>query len=557
LKLVDAPKARIILFYSKLQWPQWPIWPPLDLFAIATALMHEGYEVTVIDSRAGEKAREQLIAELPGALFIGISVMFGNQINNMLEDVRLIKSIRPDIPVAIGGWFPSLFPDSLFDSPLIDIVVVGPGDFNTPEVANRLLEGRSMEGIEGIYAREGGAIVRNPFGHLPDIRKTHPIPYELLGIQNYIHPNGWLIMITSRGCPGQCNFCSISCLSPKRWTALRPERSVDEMAELVRLGAQAVRILDTDFCADIKRVEQICRLILERGLKVRWEILARHWNLRRMTDEQIRLMRLAGCTEIECGVETGSQRLANAIVKDTNVEEVPNTFKRFVENGIRWKINFMFGLPTETDEDLRKTLLLLYEMWKLGDKAAHFQLFRYTPVPGGDKASDSVWEQTTFDHKPVNLSLQELADFPVIDMEPGRMFWISEEHEVNVRRVHYFYAPLAFIPGSLDPKYKKPLWRLFLRLVRPLARWRIRNYQFKFPFEMWLNERLGYRLPHATDDSIGPHDDVLAPPQMGMGISDYEPLQPKVPTMGGELSAPKRVTVRVSPEPVPSAPPGG
>ena len=110
------------------------------------------------------------------------------------------------------------FPDALFDSPLIDLVVVGPGDFNTPEVANRLLEGKSMEGIEGIYAREGGKIVRNPFGHLPDIRKTHPIPYELLGIQNYIHPNGWLIMITSRGCPGQCNFCSISCLSPKRWS---------------------------------------------------------------------------------------------------------------------------------------------------------------------------------------------------------------------------------------------------------------------------------------------------------------------------------------------------
>ncbi|MEX1023841.1 MAG: radical SAM protein [Planctomycetota bacterium] len=532
MQLAEHTKGRVILFYSKLQWPQWPIWPPLDLYAIATALMNDGFEVTLVDSRAEENTRESLAQELEGALFIGISVMFGNQINNMLEDVEFIKSVRPDIPVVIGGWFPALFPDALFDSPLIDIVVVGPGDFNTPEIANRLLDGRSMEGIEGVYAREGDAIVRNPFGHLPDIRKTHRIPYEMLGIQRYIHPNGWLIMITSRGCPGQCNFCSISCLSPKRWTALRAERAVDELAELVALGAQAVRILDTDFCADIKRVEQICRLILERGLEVRWEILARHWNLRRMTDEQIKLMRWAGCTEIEVGVETGSQRLANAIVKDTVVEEVPHTLKRFVDNGIRWKVNFMFGIPTETDEDLKKTLRLVYDMWKLGEKAVHLQLFRYTPVPGGDKSSDNVWEQTTFDHEPTRLSLQELADFPMVDMDPVRMFWISEAHEVNVRRVHYFYAPLAFIPGCLSPSSGTRLWRFCLRLMRPLARWRIRNYQFAFPFEMWLNERFGFSLPHATDDSIGPHDDVLAAPQMGMTISDYEPLQPKVPKPG-------------------------
>ena len=534
MKLVDSPKGRVVLFYSKLQWPQWPIWPPLDLYAIATALLHAGYEVTLIDSRASETSRDELADALPGALFVGISVMFGNQINNMLEDVAFIKEQRPDIPVVIGGWFPALFPDALFDSPLIDIVVVGPGDFNTPEIADRLLSGESMEGIEGVYAREGGEIVRNPFGHLPDIRKTHPIPYEMMGIQRYIHPNGWLIMITSRGCPGQCNFCSISCLSPKRWTALRPKRAVDELQELVRLGAQAVRILDTDFCADIKRVEQICRLILERGIEVRWEILARHWNLRRMSDEQIRLMRWAGCTEIEVGVETGSQRLANAIVKDTQVEETPHTLKRFVENGIRWKVNFMFGIPTETDEDLRQTLLLVYDMWKLGEKAVHLQLFRYTPVPGGDKASDDVWEQTTFDHEPTRLSLQELADFPVIDMEPKRMFWISEEHERNVRRVHYFYAPLAFIPGCLDPKYKRPVWQFFLKLFRPLARWRIRHYQFRFPFEMWLNQRFGFPLPHATDDSIGPHDDVLPAPPMGMGVRDYEPLQPRVPRPGAD-----------------------
>lgn len=211
------------------------------------------------------------------------------------------------------------------------------------------------------------------------------------------------------------------------------------------------------------------------------------------------------------------------------IEETPHTLRRFVENGIRWKINFMFGIPTETDEELAQTLRLICEMTELGEKAVHLQLFRFTPVPGGDKAADGVWEQVTFDHAPTKLSLQELADFPVINMKPERMFWISPEHEVNVRGVHYFYAPLAFIPGCFDPRYGRPVWRSFLRLFRPLARWRCRHYEFRFPFEMWLNERFGYALPNATDDSVGPHDDVLAPPVMGGGISTYEPLQPRVP----------------------------
>ncbi len=203
--------------------------------------------------------------------------------------------------------------------------------------------------------------------------------------------------------------------------------------------------------------------------------------------------------------------------------------QRFIDHGIRWKVNFMFGLPTETDEDLRKTLKLVYRMHARGDKAVHLQLFRYTPVPGGDRSSDDVWEQTTFDHKPTRLTLQELADFPMVDMTPDRMFWISAEHERTVRRVHYFYAPLAFIPGCLDPNYRRPLWQFCLRLLRPLARWRVRNHAFRFPFEMWLNSRFGFDLPHATDNSIGPHDDVLPAPKMGAHVSNYTPLQPKGP----------------------------
>jgi radical SAM superfamily enzyme YgiQ (UPF0313 family) len=543
MKLVDEPKGLVILVFPKLQDPQWPLWSPLDIFAIASSLMHAGYEVCAIDDRVDPEARAKLARDLPGALFVGIGTKFGDQLRNALAIAQEIKAARPDVPIVMGGWFPSLFPDSVFESPHFDIAIVGPGDFCAPEVADRLLAGEGMEGVTGVYARENGAIVRNPKGHLPDIRKTVAIPWAKVGIRHFILQHGWINLFTSRGCPGECNFCAIYCLDPRRWTALPAERVVDDMEALQGLGARAFKVMDTDYCADVRRVEAISRLILERGLRVRYEVLGRQKNLRAMTDEQVRLLRKSGCTEIEMGVEAGSQRLSDLIRKNLQVNETAETVRRFVTYGIRIKANFMFGIPTETEEDLNETLDLMNELLDLGHDAVRFQMFRYTPVPGGDSAVDDVWKELSREDQQ-ELSLKELADFPVTDMEPDRMFWIDESYEPVLRRVYYFYAPLALLIDVDKAFADKPLWARFLMLLRPLARWRIRRHFYRFPFEKWLNDRFGHPMPHATDDGIGPHEEVLPENRdhietfMGDTFNPRPPLEPGVSGNGTLPGAP-------------------
>jgi len=523
MKLVESPRARVLLVYSVPQTPQYPLWAPLEMFTIATALMNAGYAVTLVDMRAGDEARAELEARLPGALFVGVSVKFGDQLGNALRDLERVKHLRPEVPVVAGGWFASLFPESLFESPLVDVVISGPGDFNVVEVADRLLEQRSLAGIAGVSAREQGKRVSTPFGHLPDIRKTHRIPYETVNIARYLHPHGWINAFTSRGCPGECTFCAIYCLDPKRWSALQAERVVDEWEELARLGARAIKVMDTDYCADLRRIEAIARELLRRGLDLRYEVLGRHWNLRAMSDDLVRLLRRSGLTEIEVGIESGSQRVSDSIKKKLDVSEVPATARRFTAGGIRLKLNFIFGLPGEEREDLRKTFDLIRELLTLGDDAVRLQLFRYTPMPGGDKAQDDVWIQRTTGK--AQLSLQELVDFPVIDMEPGRMFWISERHERIVKRAYFFYGPLAFIPSNCDRDFGHRRWQKVLRLLRPLARWRVRHMRFEFPFEKWLNDRFGFPLVHASDDGINGPDDLLPSPPMGDTFNPRAPLE--------------------------------
>lgn len=525
MKLVAQPRARIILFFPRLQEGQYPLWAPLESFAIATAFMNRGYEVTLIDERGDEDPYGQLERALPGAMLVGFSTKLGEQLGNALRALEFVKSKRPDVPTMLGGWFPSLFPESPFESPFVDIVAIGPADFSAPEVADRILEGRSLEGIEGIWARENGQVVKNPFAHLPDIKQTHPIPWDVVGIARYIHPGGWINTFTSRGCPGQCNFCSIFCLDPRRWTAMEPERVVESIQQLYDLGVRAFKVMDTDFCADVKRVDEVARLLLERGPEgIRFEILGRHWNMRAMTDEQIRRLRLAGCTEIEMGVESGSQRLSDLVRKQLDVTEVPETARRFVENGIRLKLNFMFGIPTETDEELAQTLNLISKVLELGDDAIRLQLFRYTPVPG-DASQDQSWLKQAGE-EPAALTLEELAAFAVVEDDPGRMSWISEEHERDVRLVYYVYAPLAFIPTATGPGDGRPIWRLVLKLMRRTARWRIKNYFFRFPFEKWLNDRFGFTFRHGSDDGITPFDDVLPEPPMGDTVNPRPALEP-------------------------------
>src|SRR5688572_11674487 len=362
-KLVEQPKALVVLYYPKLWEPQWPMWAPLDMFAIATALMHAGYQVVFLDERIDPTPRHWLEVAVKQALFVGISGKFGDQCKHMIDAAKFVKSVRPDVPVVAGGWLPSLFPDATMQCEAIDAVVQGPGDFSIVKLADRLLEKKSLAGIPGVWAKEAGSVVGEHFGHLPPLSETHRIPWDVVNMQRYVHPHGWVNYFSSRGCPGGCTFCAIYCLDPHRWTSLPAERVVDEWEWMYRhIGAKSFRVLDTDFCADQRRVDAICDEVLRRGLEMRFEVLGRHWNLRRLSDAQIEKLRRAGCTEIECGVESGSQRLVEMIDKQLDVTEVTKTFRRYVERGIRIKANIMLGLPTETRADLRATLRLMAEL---------------------------------------------------------------------------------------------------------------------------------------------------------------------------------------------------
>ena len=95
MKLVAEPKAKIVLFYPRLQEGQWPMWSPQEPYAIGTALMHRGFEVTIIDERVDEDPYGQLERALAGALLFGISTKMGEQLGNALRALEFVKTKCP------------------------------------------------------------------------------------------------------------------------------------------------------------------------------------------------------------------------------------------------------------------------------------------------------------------------------------------------------------------------------------------------------------------------------------------------------------------------------
>lgn len=525
MKLVEKPKGRIVLYFACLQVPQWPIWSPLCQYALATALMHAGYEVVFIDERVDPDPQGWLEKELPGALFVGVPGKSGDQCRNMEKTARFVKLRRPDLPVVVGGWFPSLFPEQTITSDYIDVVVIGPADFILPELADRLREGRRLDGLPSTYFKADGRIVKNPLDRLPPLEKTLPVPWHVVGIARYMHPHRWLNYFTSRGCPGGCRFCSVYCLSPHRWTALPPERVIADMEVLVReIGAEALKILDTDFCADRGRVERICQLILERGLKLRFHCLGRYHSLSRFTDEQLHLLRRAGCEEIEVGLETGSQRLADRLRKAVDVDAFAAMAARFVGAGIRLRVNVMLGLPTETRAEFARTFQKMLELEALGD-GIRFQLFLFTPLPGTE-LGEEVWAMPSrAGRRRAPSTYRELLDFEVNNALLD-MFWLARGHERAAKRAYYFYGPLVFHKNALDAARGRPWWRFVLRCLRPLAAWRLRHGRLGLPFEQWLNGLFGRPLSIGADSGITPPDDRLPAPEIGQAAPTPRPPLP-------------------------------
>lgn len=350
--------------------------PPLGIAWLASVLRENGFnDVVLIDSMANHYTNEEIIGLLKkeGADLIGIS--FGTQIRfSAFELARLIKKEFSKIPIIAGGPHPTLTAqDTLQNIPEIDIVVRGEGEISFLNLVKAIDSGIDFSGIKGIsFRNKNNEIIHNP-PELPihDLDSL-PLPArDLLPIEKYdkttiLSQKRAMNIMTSRGCPYWCVYCSTS----EQWGhSIRhrsPKNVVDEIELILKdyHFIEGIRFFDDVLTMDKKRVLEICDEIHRRKLNFVWECEAR---ANTIDQEIVSAMKGAGCEFIDLGIESGSDRILKNIKKGITVEQAIFAAKTIKNAGIGLKAFFMHGLPGETYDDIKKTVFLSrYLYYNLG-----------------------------------------------------------------------------------------------------------------------------------------------------------------------------------------------
>lgn len=279
-----------------------------------------------------------------------------------IETVKIIKKICPKTKILVGGPHPTIFPkETLENNKEIDIAVVGEGERTIVELLDSIEKKKSLEKIKGICYREKNKVkVNTPRDFVMNIDEL-PIPArDLLNLKLYRPAPTYYrrlpsyVMLTSRGCPFRCVYCSK--ISGRIYRHHSVERVIKEMRILIeKYGAKEIIFRDDTFTINKKHVKELCEEIIRQGLhkKIKWTCMTR---VNLVDYELLKLMKKAGCWSMHYGLESGVQRLLDLIQKDITLVEIKKAIKWTRKVGIDIKGFFMLGLPSETMEESLQTI---------------------------------------------------------------------------------------------------------------------------------------------------------------------------------------------------------
>ena len=207
--------------------------------------------------------------------------------------------------------------------------------------------------------------------YLPDLDALPMHVIEDLSWRDY----GQWTLFTSRGCPFRCTFCSSAAFWRHSLRCQSPRRVYEEIIRLQRdYGARDIYIADDTFTADRARTEQICRLLIEHDTKVRWSCLTRADCL---TPQLVQLMANAGCVLISFGMETSADETLALVRKQMKSIKLADALAWCKSEHVRTRVSCIFGLPGETQTDVRLTIEFL-----LKNQPDEIQLYGLTPHDG-------------------------------------------------------------------------------------------------------------------------------------------------------------------------------
>jgi len=396
--LINPPRI-----HPKL-WGKPSVFQPLDVAYIA-AVLEKQHNVCIIDA-PGEGygnledmsetnyrqglSNEEIARRVKRCSpdIVDVTVPFSGWWTSTYEVISAIRNVNKDLTVVVSGLHPSARPKECLEKAGIDFAVIGEPEQTMLELVGCFEKtSEEFEKVRGIgFVKNGRAVITPPRPPLDDLDSL-PFPARhLLPMRAYFKAakenplrgeisEPWAMMITSRGCPYDCVFCSIHNVMGKKWRARSPRNVVDEIEQLVRTyGVKQIDFFDDNMMLEKKRGEAICDLIVQEGLDVEW-YTPNGVRADTLDERLLRKMKQSGCKKIRIAPESGVQCVLDNIVKKRlNLKDVENAIVWAKKVGIDVGCFFVIGLIGETKEDIKATINYAYKLRRLGADRFYFSI---------------------------------------------------------------------------------------------------------------------------------------------------------------------------------------
>lgn len=456
---------------------------PLGLCSLATYLKHyinKDIEIEILDQNVENiyKRIKKFVKNKPD--LIGVSSVTQN-----FEEAKRFMSLsrkQLDVPIILGGVHVSTMPSSL--PQYVDVGVIGEGEETFLELVNILLKNDeliSLDDVKGICFYKDDKLIINEKRPLIDPLDKIPIPDRTYLNMDYYLKKASVVpfqtgrnthIITSRGCPFSCAFCSTAVFWGKP-RVLPVERVIDEIEYLVsKYNVNIIHVFDDLFLINKKRFFEVVNKIEEEGInkKVKFMCLVRADSLNDKVMEALRKMNVV-CVGI--GLESGSDKVLSYLKNKTiTVEQNRRTIKYCKDYGITCMGSFMIGNPTETKEDLNQTLNLIKE----NQYNPYFSALTYisTPLPGtqlwnyakqmGCVANNMNWENLCMD---IPSRKEDFDKIPVLTKCDG-FYGIAQEFRKENEVQHLKCGNIVLTEDLFKDILSHPVksFKSYLKLLR-------------------------------------------------------------------------------------------
>jgi radical SAM superfamily enzyme YgiQ (UPF0313 family) len=446
--------------------------------------MSEGFRVSILDCYLEKRTQFSLIdkklyrtglsdSEISGRIkhfrpdVIGISINFSKQLKAAINLAQLTRKLFPQIPIVAGGAHVSAAPESLNESEF-DYLIRGEGEKAFSDLLHQLSrsDGLLLD-IPGVFYRDHNNmfIPSRPCSYIRDLDSL-PFPaYDLMPLREAWRKRvPYANIIATRGCPYNCNFCSIHTVMGRSFRSRSPENLITEIELLYsKYGVREFFFEDDNLTLNIAWAKELFYNLSQMHMDI--EIGVRNGiRADKIDKELLELMSRAGCSRVCFAPESGSQRVLNKVIgKNLDLGKVEEAVALARSVGLNVSCFLVIGLPGETKDDLQKTIDFSTKIRRLGCDSIEMNIA--TPYPGTSLYAECVrkgyiGEKLDYSQLHSDTAVISTPDFTADEimlyrLEATKRLKESLPEKITRGILNFIKHPLLFIKRKIRRYYYK------------------------------------------------------------------------------------------------------